>query len=68
MESLYTGAPNPSERAWNKNANKGSGKSKSEALKVAKSKGHKHGEREARAKKLGYYPNGHKNFGDVYEA
>lgn len=43
-------------------------KSRSAALESKKSKGHKHNEREATAKKKGYYPHGHKNFGDVYEA
>lgn len=30
--------------------------------------GHKQGEREVRSKKAGFYVQGHKNYGDVYEA
>lgn len=40
---------------------------KHKALKE-RTKGHKHGEREARSKKAGHYVHGHKNYGDVYEA
>lgn len=37
------------------------------ALSKAKG-GHKQGEREVRSKKAGFYVQGHKNYGDVYEA
>lgn len=42
-------------------------KAKSEALKKKKG-GHKQGEREVASKKAGFYVQGHKNYGDVYEA
>lgn len=38
------------------------------ALSNAKKGGHKQGEREVRSKKAGFYVQGHKNYGDVYEA
>lgn len=46
------------------------GKKRAEALEKAiekKKGGHKQNERESTAKKIGYYPHGHKNYGDVYE-
>lgn len=46
--------------------NKGSSKGK--AIEKAKKGGHKQGEREVQSKKAGFYVQGHKNYGDVYEA
>lgn len=67
----------PEQQAANRELRKGTKRPEHSPWPVAKlgkhkalqeaSKGHKHGEREARSKKAGFYVHGHKNYGDVYE-
>ena len=63
-----------SQKRWGNSAMKGHGvnspammDARKKQIEAIKKGGHKQGEREVASKKAGFYVQGHKNYGDVYE-